>query len=53
MRCDLKNYENEIEDFLAWIKPHLDASEGEYLGHTRYEEDPLPTFLIYGQGMIA
>jgi hypothetical protein len=32
--------------------PYLDASDGEYLGHTRYEEDPLPTNLIYGEGLL-
>jgi hypothetical protein len=52
VRCDLKNYEGEIEAFLKWIAPHLDACKGEYIGHTRYEEDPLPTHLIYGEGLL-
>lgn len=52
VRCDLKNYEGEIEAFLKWIAPHLDAFEGEYVGHTRYEEDPLPTHLVYGEGLL-
>ena len=53
VRCDLKNYEGEIEAFLTWIKPYLSAADGEYIGHTRYEEDPLPTNLIYGEGRLA
>lgn len=52
VRCDLKNYEGEIEAFLKWIAPYLNASEGEYLGHTRYEEDDLPTHLVYGAGLL-
>ena len=52
VRCDLKNYEQEIEAFLAWVKPYINANDGEYLGHTRYEEDPLPTHLIYGEGLL-
>lgn len=52
VRCDLKNYESEIEAFLKWIAPHLNASEGEYVGHTRYEEDDLPTHLVYGEGLL-
>ena len=43
IRCDLKNYENEIETFLDWICPYLDD---EFLGYMRYEEDDDPT-LIY------
>lgn len=52
VRCDLKNYESEIEAFLKWIAPHLNASEGEYVGHTRYEEEDLPTHLVYGEGLL-
>jgi len=28
-RTNLKNYENEIEDFLKWVKPYLDSGSGE------------------------
>ena len=28
-RANIKNYENEIEDFLEWIKPHIDQGSGE------------------------
>ena len=52
VRCDLKNYEGEIEAFLKWVAPHLNAGDGEYLGHTRYEEDDLPTHLVYGAGLL-
>lgn len=46
IRCNLKNYDNEIELFIAWIKPYLNESEGNFLGFSRYEETQIPT-LIY------
>lgn len=41
--CNLKNYNNEIENFIDWLDPYIDGSEGHYLGYTRYEEDNDPT----------
>lgn len=44
VRCNLKNYDQEIEHFLNFIQPYLET-EG-FLGYMRYEEDDDPT-LIY------
>lgn len=44
VRCNLKNYSNEIDLFLDFIQPYLET-EG-FLGYKRYEEDDDPT-LIY------
>lgn len=44
VRCDLKNYSDEIEDFLDWIRPYT-RTRG-FIGYKRYEEDANPT-LIY------
>lgn len=44
VRCNLKNYDNEIDLFLDFIQPYLET-EG-FLGYKRYEEDDNPT-LIY------
>lgn len=46
IRCNLKNYEEEIQKFIAWITPFLDHFEGDFLGFYRYEESNEPT-LIY------
>jgi hypothetical protein len=46
IRCNLKNYDSEIEKFIDWIDPYLDKYEGEFLGFYRYEETEVPT-LIY------
>lgn len=46
IRCNLKNYGDEIEHFIDWIKPYIDASPGDFLGFHRYEKEREPT-LIY------
>ena len=42
--CDLKNVD-EIQHFLDWIEPHVDAFHGDLLGYYRGEDDPL--VLVY------
>lgn len=46
IRSNIKNYDREIEKFVDWIKPYLDAIEGDFLGFSRYAEIEEPT-LIY------
>lgn len=46
IRCNVKNYNSEIEKFVDWIKPHLADFKGDFLGFSRYEEIETPT-LIY------
>ena len=43
---NLKNYESEIEAFMDWITPYLDAMPGDFLGYSRYEEEQQPTLLF-------
>ncbi len=45
-RSDLKNYDNEIENFFDWIKPFLSGPKGLCIGYWWYEEDQKPT-LVY------
>ena len=47
VRCNLKNYDNEIDKFMDFIQPYLDTNG--FLGYKRYEEDGDPT-LIYNMG---
>lgn len=49
VRCNLKNYSNEIEYFLDWIQPYI-LTRG-FLGYMRYEEAYDPT-LIYNEDGI-
>jgi len=46
VRCNLKNYNDEIELFLDWVLPYVESEPGNMLGFFRYEYDPVPT-LIY------
>ena len=45
VRCDLKNYEGEIESFLQWIAPYVQPRG--FAGYVRYEEDAVPTLLYF------
>lgn len=44
---DFKNYGDEIEYFLDWIAPYIDASQDEFLGYSRYEETKNPTLYFF------
>lgn len=46
IRCNLKNYDNEIQKFCDWINPYISGCVGSFLGFYRYEEKNEPT-LIY------
>ena len=46
VRCNLKNYDNEIEKFCDWLEPYMNT-EGFY-GYKRYEEAEVPTLLFNG-----
>lgn len=46
VRCNFKNYNDEIEKFLNWIAPYVDDHNDNFLGFYRYEEAEEPT-LIY------
>lgn len=46
VRCNVKNYDSEIEKFINWFAPYVDNVD-ELLGFYRYEETIIPT-LVYG-----
>ena len=50
VRCDLKNYEDEIENFLDWIR-HYTRTRG-FIGYMRYEEDADPTLIYFTQDSV-
>jgi hypothetical protein len=45
IRCNFKNYSNEIELFLDWIKPYIDKGSGtrDIYAIVTYEQDSIPT----------
>ncbi len=52
IKSNLKNYDDEISEFLDWIHPYLDKFDGEFLGFYRYEEYENPTLLYHGSNEI-
>lgn len=44
-RCNIKNYTNEIETLLEYLKPHIESGSGtrDFYAITCYEEDSEPT----------
>lgn len=51
VHCDFKNYDNEIEILLEWLKPHIENNYN-MLGYTRYEEFKKPTILYYDENLV-
>lgn len=50
---DFKNYDDEIELFLDWIQPYVDAGQNEFLGYSRYEETFNPTLYFFKDKKIV
>lgn len=50
VRCNLKNYNEEIEKFMDWLCPYIET-EG-FLGYKRYEEADDPTLIYKENGEI-
>lgn len=45
VRSNFKNYDDEINLFIDWIDPYVDAYPGEFLGFHRFEQDEDPTLI--------
>lgn len=50
VRCNLKDYNEEIEKFMDWLCPYIET-EG-FLGYKRYEECDDPTLIYKENGEI-
>lgn len=50
VRCDLKNYNGEVEAFLEWIAPFAESG---FAGYKRYEEDSDPTLIYFENGQVV
>lgn len=53
IRCNLKNYDNEIDKFINWIEPYIDCCGNELLGYKRYEENEFPTLYYSEIGWVS
>lgn len=47
IRCNIKNYNNEIQNFIDWLTPYMRGSglDRDFLGYYLYEEDLKPTLI--------
>lgn len=45
-RTDLKNYDDEIERFIDWVKPIIEQQNGQCIGWSLYEEAATPDLLF-------
>ena len=50
IRCNLKNYCDEIEEFLNWIVPYSNTNG--FVGYSRYEESETPTLIYFNEGKV-
>lgn len=50
-RCDFKNYDNEIDNFLAIIEPHVEHRG--FAGFKLYEEDEHPTLIYFNAESVG
>jgi len=49
VRCDLKNYDSEIEHLIDWLSPYVvDEGFRTMIGYSRYEEADEPTIHYAG-----
>ncbi len=44
IRCNLKNYDREIQKFIDWIQPYMNTHG--FIGYMRYETEEGPTLLF-------
>ena len=51
VRCNFKNYDDEIELFLDWLAPYIETYG--FLGYHRYEEFDYPTLIYKEDGKIV
>ncbi len=53
VRCNFKNYDNELYRFLDYLGPMVDHQNSSvFLGYSRYEENSNPTLHYYRRGVI-
>jgi hypothetical protein len=53
LRTNIKNYNNEIEKFLDWIKPYIYKGSGtrDFYAIVTYEADETPTIYYLGESI--
>ena len=52
-RFNIKNYRGQLESFIEYLHPLIEAYKGDFIGFMRYEEEEYPTLLMYGESKIV
>lgn len=47
IRCNLVNFDREIDQFIQWITPYIHAHAGDFVGYTRSQDVEPVTLLLY------
>jgi hypothetical protein len=53
IRCNFKNYDDEITRFIDWFSLHIDALPGDFIGYSCYEDTEVPTLLYHPRLFIT
>lgn len=53
VRCNLKNYYNDIDKFLDWLCPYIIDPQDGFLGYSRYEECDDPRLIYIHENKIV
>ena len=48
--CNLKNYDQEIQNFLNWVAPFVVDTYDQCSGYFLYEEEPIPDLIFFKDG---
>ena len=43
---DIRNCQQEIQEFFEWIIPYVDGYPGDFIGYHRHEDDKKPTLVF-------
>jgi hypothetical protein len=47
IRCNLINFDNDIDQFIHWITPYIHAQRGDFIGYTRSQDVEPVTQLLF------
>ena len=55
IRCNIKNYEDHIMNFMKWLEPYVANGSGnlDFLGYSLYEEDDTPILYYLNDGKVV
>lgn len=49
IHSNMKNYQGQIQKFVHWVDPYVQAIRGDFLGYSLYEESTEPNLFFHGK----